>query len=82
MTRKRAVKLLMSVGSDRNTAKHFVRNKPRGRSNEEQLYVFAAVYPMPSLRRLNANLCAAIDAFLQNSPPIIDEMRWYHRSSN
>lgn len=60
MKRKRAVKLLMSVGSDRNTAEHFVRNKPRGRSNEEQLCVFAAAYPMPSLRRLNANLCAQL----------------------
>ena len=81
MKRKRAVKLLMSVGEDRNAAEHRVRNKPRGRSNEEQLCIFASC-SAPSLRRVNEDLCAAIDAFLQNLPPIIDEMRWYHRSSN
>lgn len=81
MKRKRVVKLLMSVGSDRNTAEHFVHNKPRGRSNEEQLCVFAVCF-VQSLRRVNEDLCAEIDAFLRNSPPIIDEMRWYHRSSN
>lgn len=81
MKRKRVVKLLMSVGVDRNVAEHRVRNKPRGRSNEEQLCIFASCCASP-LRRVNEDLCAAIDAFLRNSPLIIDEMRWYHRSSN
>ena len=81
MKRKRAVKLLMSVGSDRNTAEHFVHNKPRGRSNEEQLCVFAVCF-VQSLRRVNENLCAAIDAFLQASRPITDGRRWYHVSSD
>lgn len=81
MTRKRAVKLLMSIGNDRNTAEHRVRNKPHGRSNEEQLCILAVCFS-PLLRRLNEELCAAIDAFLRATKPIIDEMRWYHRSSN
>lgn len=78
MKRKRAIKLLMASGWDRNDAEHYMRNKPMSHSNN-LMFLLADFSPSsPLMRVVHYTFSLPISPSLSE----IDEMRWYHRSSN
>lgn len=78
MKRKRAIKLLMAAGWDRNDAEHYMRHKPMNHSNDLMFFLAEFSSFSPLLRVERYTFTCQISRRL----PEIDEMRWYHRSSN
>lgn len=69
---------IMADGWDRNDAEHYMRNKPMDHSNALMFFIADYSPSCPLLRVVQHTFILPISPSLAE----IDEMRWYHRSSN